>query len=88
MTYQSIVPDMSLIRQRFERIEAEIMLTADLLAKAVQDQRKAHEGMQKHAMGHDVFVPLSGGRQNKAHENLTKPNIEVDKKRTPGQQTG
>jgi hypothetical protein len=67
MTGQSIIQDIALIRQRVETIETAIMRTRDLLAKAAQEQRKAHEGIQKHAMGRDVFVPLFGGRQIKAH---------------------
>jgi hypothetical protein len=43
------------------------MRTSKLLKKAVQDRRKVHEGMQKHAIRRGVFVTLDSGRQIKAH---------------------
>jgi hypothetical protein len=71
----SITQDMVLSRQRVERIEAAMMWTSELLAKAVQDQRKAHAWMQKHAMRRGAFVSLDGGRQVKVHEDMVKPDL-------------
>jgi hypothetical protein len=59
-----------------ERIKEAMMRTSELLKKAVQDRRKVHEGMQKHAMRLGVFGTLDGGRQIKAHEDMVKPDTE------------
>jgi hypothetical protein len=52
----SITQDMVLSRQRVERIEAAMMWTSELLAKAVQDQRKVHT-LLSHTAGRREFTP-------------------------------
>lgn len=88
MTDTLTVQDMALIRQKVKAIESAMLWTSGLLNMMVLDICKAYcqtpcepvktciqESQKRHG-----FVAFGDGRRCKAHETLTNPNIEGDRK--------